>query len=194
VSTLVLHDEQNLRDPATSSGGATWELDAALAALVIPLEAITLPHAGRLRAHEYVGDGLDEHVARVLERVRGAAAPIGIGGSSFAAYASLYAWARNPGVFTRVIAMSPALWVNRDRLFDAVAAVDGRGARVWIDVGGRESEDPERQEHYRRGYAEMRALLVERGCEVGGYLDPDAVHYETAWAKRLPEALRFLYA
>jgi predicted alpha/beta superfamily hydrolase len=193
MSTLVLHDEQNLRDPATATFGATWELDAALASLGAPLDVITFPHGGTQRAHEYVGDGLEAHVARVLERVRGASEPVGIGGSSFGAYASLYGWARNPGVFTRVLAMSPALWVNRARLFDAVAAVDGRGARVWIDVGGREADDRERQQHYEDGYADMRALLVERGCEVGGFRDPDAVHSETAWAQRLPEALRFLY-
>ena len=193
MSTLVLHDEQNLRDPDTSTDGTTWELDAAVASLGIPLEVITFPHAGKLRAHEYVGAGLDEHVDKVLARLDGATEPVGIGGSSFGAYASLYAWAREPGVFTRVLAMSPALWVNRDRLFDAVAAVDGRGARVWIDVGGRESADPVLQERYRAGYADMRALLVERGCDVGGYLDPDAIHHESAWARRLPEALRFLY-
>jgi predicted alpha/beta superfamily hydrolase len=39
----------------------------------------------------------------------------------------------------------------------------------------------------------MRALLVEKGCEVGGYRDPEAIHHESAWAQRLPEALRFLY-
>ena len=194
MSTLVLHDEQNLRDPSTSTDGSTWELDAALATLADPPRVITFPHAGKQRAHEYVGDGIDDHVARVLGRVRGAGEPVGIGGSSFGAYASLYAWARHTDVFTRVLAMSPALWVNRGRLFDAVAAADGRRTRVWIDVGGRESDDPDRQDKYRSGYEDMRALLVERGCDVGGYLDPDAIHHETAWARRLPEALRFLFA
>jgi predicted alpha/beta superfamily hydrolase len=95
--------------------------------------------------------------------------------------------------FTRVLAMSPALWVRRERLFDAVGRADvAPGTRVWIDVGGRES--PARQEEYERGYAEMRQLLIEKGCRVGGYRDADAVHHETAWAHRLPEALYFLYA
>jgi predicted alpha/beta superfamily hydrolase len=151
-----------------------------------------VPHAGERRAWEYVGEGLPTHVERLLRLVDGAAEPVGDGGSSFGAYASLYAWALHPGVFTRVLAMSPALWVNRGRLFDAVAhAEPAPGTRVWIDVGGRET--PEWQEEYDRGYTEMRALLLERGCKLGGYRDAEGIHHETAWAQRLPEALRFLF-
>lgn len=154
---------------------------------------IALPNAGDLRAWEYVGDGLDGHVERVLAAVAGASGPVGVGGSSFGAYASLYAWALHPQLFTRVLAMSPALWVRRERVFDAVSRASVvPGTRVWIDVGGRESEG--RQAGYEAGYAEMRALLVEKGCEVGGYRDPDGIHHESAWAARLPDALRFLYS
>jgi len=154
---------------------------------------IALPNAGELRSWEYVGDGLDEHVGRVVAAVEGADRPVGIGGSSFGAYASLYAWALHPGLFTRVLAMSPALWVRRERVFAAVEAAEpAPGTRVWIDVGGRESE--RHQEGYEAGYAGMRALLEAKGCLVGGVRDPEGVHHETAWRHRLPEALRFLYA
>jgi predicted alpha/beta superfamily hydrolase len=154
---------------------------------------IALPNAGDLRSWEYVGDGLDAHVEKVAAAAAGAGGPVGVGGSSFGAYASLYAWARHPGVFTRVLAMSPALWVRRERVFDAVEAAEpAPGTRVWIDVGGRESES--HQAGYEAGYAEMRALLEAKGCLVGGFRDPEAIHHETAWRQRLPEALRFLYA
>ena len=153
---------------------------------------LSLPHAGEQRAWEYVGEGLDAHVERVVHAVAGAAAPVGIGGSSFGAYASLYAWALHPVLFTRVLAMSPALWVRRERVFEAVERTKPPpGTRVWIDVGGRESD--RWQDRYDAGYAEMRALLESKGCVVGGYRDADAVHHETAWAERLPGALQFLY-
>jgi predicted alpha/beta superfamily hydrolase len=153
---------------------------------------IALPNAGEMRSWEYVGDGLDGHVERVLAAVDGASEPVGIGGSSFGAYAALYAWALHPQRFTRVLAMSPALWVRRERLFDAVARTEpAPGTRVWIDVGGRESE--RHQAGYDAGYAEMRDLLESKGCAVGGYRDPDGIHHESAWASRLPEALRFLF-
>jgi len=181
VSTIVLHDAQNL---------GAWRAEDALPEGVTLL---SLPHAGAQRAWEYVGDGLDAHVDRLVELVAAATTPIGVGGSSFGAYASLYAWALHPTLFTRVLAMSPALWVRRDRVFDAVRAVaPAPGTRVWMDVGGRESA--EHQNEYERGYAEMRDLLVERGCEVGGFRDPEGVHHETAWAERLPRALAFLFA
>jgi predicted alpha/beta superfamily hydrolase len=181
VSTIVLHDAQNLR---------AWRAEEALPAGVTLL---SVPHAGAQRAWEYVGEGLDAHVERLVALVADAAQPVGVGGSSFGAYASLYAWALHPSLFTRVLAMSPALWVRHDRLFDAVrAATPVAGTRVWIDVGGRESDD--RQADYDHGYEEIRDLMRERGCEVGGFRDPDGVHHETAWAERLPDALRFLFA
>jgi predicted alpha/beta superfamily hydrolase len=180
VSTIVLHDAQNLRE---------WRTEEALPKDVALL---SVRHAGAQRAWEYVGDGLDAHVERVVALVEGASEPVGVGGSSFGAYASLYAWARHPELFTRVLAMSPALWVRRARLFDTVGAVEpAPGTRVWIDVGGRESAD--RQADYERSYEDMRSLLLERGCEVGGFVDPEGVHHETAWARRLPEALRYLF-
>jgi len=181
TGTIVLHDGQNL---------SAWR---AREALPEGVTLLSVPHAGAQRAWEYVGDGLDAHVERVVALVADAAQPIGVGGSSFGAYASLYAWATHPALFTRILAMSPALWVRRDRVFDAVrAATPVAGTRVWIDVGGRESED--QQGDYDRGYEEMRDLLRERGCEIGGFRDPDGVHHETAWAARLPDALRFLFA
>jgi predicted alpha/beta superfamily hydrolase len=163
-----------------------------VATLATPLRVLSVPNAGERRSWEYVGEGLDEHVERLVRVVDGAPAPLGVGGSSFGAYASLYAWALHPDRFTRVLAMSPALWVRRERVFGAVArAVPAPGTRVWIDVGGRESERFQRE--YERGYEEIRALLEQRGCRVGGYRDPEAVHHETAWATRLPHALRFLF-
>ena len=180
MSTIVLHDAQNLH---------AWRAEQALPDGVTLL---SVPHAGAQRAWEYVGDGLDAHVERVVALVADATEPIGVGGSSFGAYASLYAWTQHPTLFTRVLAMSPALWVRRDRLFDAVrTATPSQGTRVWIDVGGRESA--EHQTEYDRGYAEMRDLLRERGCDVGGFREADGIHNESAWAERLPDALRFLF-
>jgi predicted alpha/beta superfamily hydrolase len=151
-----------------------------------------LPNAGELRSWEYVGDGLDAHVDKVLRAVDGASEPLGIGGSSFGAYAALYVWALHPQRFTRVLAMSPALWVRRERVFDAIAAVTpAPGTRVWIDVGGRESE--RWQDRYDASYRDLRALLETKGVDVGGYRDPDGIHHETAWAARLPAALKFLF-
>lgn len=181
MSTIVLHDAQNLPE---------WGVEEAAPP---GLRVLALPHAGEQRAWEYVGDGLEAHVAKVVAAAEGAGEPLGVGGSSFGAYASLSVWARHPTRFTRVLVMSPALWVRRERVFDAVeAAIPTPGTRVWIDVGGRESDT--HQAEYEAGYAEMRALLEAKGCLVGGFRDPEAIHHETAWRQRLPEALRFLYA
>jgi predicted alpha/beta superfamily hydrolase len=181
VSTIVFHDEQTLPE---------WNVDAALPDGV---RALSVPNAGEQRAWEYVGDGLDAHVERLVDVVCDAERPVGVAGSSFGAYASLYAWAQHPQLFTRVLAMSPALWVNRDRLFDAVERVQpAPGTRVWIDVGGRETE--RFQAGYDQSYADMRELLERKGITVGGYRDDEGIHHESAWASRLPEAMQFLFA
>lgn len=203
---VYLHDAQNLFDVDLSNAGE-WRVDETLTMLAaegIELIAIGLPHAGALRAHEYVGRGLDEHVTRLVRRVKlvvdhdfRTTGPTGIGGSSFGAYASLYAWARRPDVFSRVLVMSPAFFGDRARIFDAVAAAGASdGARIWLDVGGREHEDERYRTEYLNGHREMTKLL--QGCGFGAAglrseVHLEAVHHESAWAERLPEALRFLF-
>jgi predicted alpha/beta superfamily hydrolase len=149
---------------------------------------LALPNAGDRRSWEYVGDGLDAHVERLVRVVEGADAPVGVAGSSFGAYASLYAWTLYPHVFTRVLAMSPALWVREERLLDALRGVEpAPGTRVWVDIGGREAQRSQERYH------ELRALLASTGASVDGRLEPEADHSESAWAARLPDALRFLF-
>lgn len=201
--TLYLHDGQNLFDRDLSNG-LEWQVDETLTALAaegLELIAVGLPHAGVLRVHEYAGRGLDDHVRRLLDvkdvveatfRTR---EPAGVGGSSAGAHASVYAWARHPRLFTRVLAMSPAFWADHDRVFGAVEGADPAGARIWLDVGGRESVEPAKNDAYLHVHREMTELLRAHGLgdDLRSVVEPEAVHDEAAWAARLPAALRFLY-
>jgi predicted alpha/beta superfamily hydrolase len=197
---LYLHDAQNLFD-ASLAGGADWRADEALAALAaegIPLIAAALPHAGVLRRDEYMGNGLDRHVGRLLDAKRivdtdfRTSELAGVGGSSAGANASLYAWALHPRTFRRVLAMSSALFADRTRLLDALAAVEPDDARVWLDCGDSEGPPPERREAFLVSRRDIAAALDGR---VGLHTEavPGAAHHEAAWAERLPAALRFLF-
>lgn len=193
---LLLHDAQNLW--AADGWRAAEALDA-LAAEGLPLIAAALPHAGVLRTTEYVGRGLEEHVARLL-RAKAIVdtdfrtAPVaGVGGSSAGAYAALYAWALHPRAFGRVLALSTPLFCDPPRLRAALTPTPDPGARVWLDVGGRESDDPVRRAAYLTGHAEVAELLRPLGDRLHAEVVAEAVHDEGAWAARLPAALRFLF-
>lgn len=198
---LYLHDAQNLFD-ASLAGGADWRADEALAALAdegLPLIAAALPHAGVLRRDEYMGSGLDRHVGRLLAAKRivdtdfRTSELAGVGGSSAGANASLYAWALHPRTFRRVLALSSALFADRERLLAALAEVDpGDDARVWLDCGDSEGPPPERREAFLASRRDIAAALEGR-VDLHTEIVAGAEHHESAWAERFPAALRFLF-
>ena len=92
--------------------------------------------------------------------------------------------------------ISPAFWWSEGTIFPFVEALPFAGGRIYMDVGDNESpEVPGRREEYVNDAIRMEALLRARGytpenlyfmVEAGGE------HRESAWARRLPGALRFL--
>jgi len=76
--------------------------------------------------------------------------------------------------------------------------------KIYMDVGTAEGtglvSDPQSQrsfaEHYVQQVRRMNALLKRKGYRTGETLlyveEEGAVHHESAWARRLPAALRFL--
>jgi predicted alpha/beta superfamily hydrolase len=201
---VYLHDAQQLFDEGLA-GGPDWRLDETLNALAesgLPLIAAALPHAGILRREEYMGRGLEQHVRRLLaakEIVDGdfrTSDLAAVGGSSAGANASVYAWARYPRLFRRVLAMSPGFFADRERLFAAVAEVELRDVRIWLDVGTDEGDTTERREAFLGAHRDMTALLRERGLgedRLRSLVVEGGRHDEAAWAERLPDALRFLF-
>jgi len=199
-AVIYMHDAQNLFDPATSFGGDTWQVDAAMESLAAEgLEAIVvgIPHMGDQRAQEYNPWSRGEpYLAFIVEtvkpRVDAAFRTLthrydtGIIGSSLGGLISVYAYFRHPDVFGHVGGLSPSLWVNRFEILPYVARAPRVAGKVYIDHGTREgSAVPLRDVLQRKGYREGDDLRYVR--EEGG------MHRESAWAGRLPGALRFLF-
>jgi predicted alpha/beta superfamily hydrolase len=206
---VYMHDGQNLFDEATSNTGE-WRVDETMQELAREgLEAIVvgIPFAGDRRRHEYVGDGALAYLEFVVGRVR----PLvedsfdvdtrrestGIAGSSLGGVNSLYALYTYPEVFGFAGVLSPAFWWNGgDRWFDLVEQTPPPGGRIYLDVGDDEGEDDERRRRaYKDGFERMAALLRRKGYgddDLRAVLEPGGVHSESAWARRLPDALRFL--
>jgi predicted alpha/beta superfamily hydrolase len=210
---VYMLDGQNLFDDATAHSGTEWRVDETMEELAREgIEAIVvgIPAApGDERGAEYSGAKAEQHLSFIAETVR----PLvessfdvdprrertGIAGSSLGGVASLHAVYTRPETFGFAGVLSPAFWWTQDeRWFELVERSTRPDARIYIDVGDSEvPEDEETRRRYVDGFERMTALLRSRGFDDGSLravLEPGGAHFETDWARRLPDALRFLLA
>lgn len=198
---LYMQDGQNLFDAGTSFGGEEWHVDETLEALAAEgLEAIAvgLPHTNENRLHEYnpSAEGRGEnYLAFVTDTVKpliDAAfrtqpdrAHTGLLGSSMGGLISLYGFFLRPAVFGLAGVLSPALWYAGSMIYDLVSSAPYVPGRLYLDHGTRENTAGRMAQLLRRkGYRDEIDLRYVK--EEGGE------HNERAWARRLPDALRFL--
>lgn len=207
---VVMHDGQNLFDPATSYVG-DWGLGETLrdlSAHAIEPIVVGIANKGPFRKYEYSpfrdpvhggGDGeryLDFIEQSVLPLVRRSfratvdPAATSIAGSSMGGLLSLYALLRRPQVFGRAAAMSPSAWFADEALRRMVEASDPPPGRLWLDIGTGEGD--RMVEAVRR----LREALAARGLAEGDrfrYIEePDATHDEAHWGRRFRAVLPFL--
>jgi predicted alpha/beta superfamily hydrolase len=154
----------------------------------------------------YPGFLVDEVLPFVAARYRTQAGPeqTGLGGSSYGALAALYTASVRPGVFGRLLLESPSLYVDSAAILALAGRVPDWPGRVYLGVGTHEMGGAERCRPASAGdggeaVADVRrlaALLADRGlapARLRVAVEPCGAHEERAWARRLPEALRFLY-
>jgi len=200
---LYMHDGQNLFDAAIAYAGTEWQVDETLALLATEgIEAIVvgIDHAGEGRIAEYspFGSGkgdlyldwlfgllkphIDDHFRTLPQREQTFMA-----GSSMGGLISLHAMLTRPHLLGGVAALSPSLWVHRFAILDEARRADLAQARIYLDYGTRE-----------QSALPMQRILLERGLVEGGQLhfvrEEGGLHNEAAWARRLPDALRYLLA
>lgn len=131
-------------------------------------------------------------------------ASTGMLGSSFGGLISLRAAVRLPDVFGRIGAMSAAIGYGQRRILGDLARIERPPLRAYLDAGGDEGSfetaAPARRSVSRgmvRDAGLVRDALAAAGLrEPDGLrlvIDPAAIHHEVAWARRLPDALRFLF-
>lgn len=143
----------------------------------------------------------------------------GIGGSSMGGLIALYAGLTRPDVFSKVMAMSPAVWfaeqggawLSANQLLTEMRQTRSlpRTVRFYVDVGTAERSrgtDPTvvdaagQPVSYPRAYVEGARAAVE-ALRAGGvpeanlkYVEEEgAVHHESAWARRFEDAVVWLY-
>lgn len=218
---MYLWDGQNLFNDATSYCGE-WHVDEICDALIRqgdipPLIVVGIYNGQEDRLDEQSpwpcpfqdvkgeGQRFTEWVATDLkafmdQRFRTLKGPehTGIGGSSMGGLTTMYAAYRFPEVFGRVMAMSSAFWFANKRIFSYVRERQKpEGSRIYLDCGYQEGAYRERKRMVRQSL-EMRQILRSQGFQEGHDLrwvgDPAGKHSEADWTRRLPDALRFLWA
>lgn len=219
--TLYMHDGQNLFDANTSFSGE-WAVDETLTALADEQhEAIVIGISNtRQRMTEYnpfdtrFGKGQGAaYIAFILETLK----PLidtefrtlpdpentGLAGSSMGGLISLYGlFATDAFGFAGIF--SPHLDTVNQRFLNFIHHAPYRPARIYLDVGTREYQNIQRnackeKKLSRRYIYTVRGLcatLRNKGYQEGQTLyyveEEGAAHNEAAWARRLPDALRFL--
>lgn len=115
-----------------------------------------------------------------------------LGGSSLGGLITLYLGLNHPDVFGKLLVVSPSVWWDGRMIIDEVNQLTGStGQHIWLDMGTAEGE----------GAADnARALyqaLIDKGWSgqnLNFIIEEGAAHNERAWAKRVPDMLRFLFA
>lgn len=216
---LYMQDGQNLfmKLPGVpAEWGADETADELIKAdKVEPLIIVGIPHTGALRAVEYspfpIVQGLEPKgalyvdwlVSQVMPRVARAfrvkTGPenTGIGGASLGAVIAAEAAMRHPDLFGKLLLESMAGLGERRQSVKHFESATQWPARVWFGFGSVEAGRDDKQREMNRAMVDgakamEKVLLSRQGTSVVIKIE-DTTHDEEAWAKRLGEALRFLF-
>lgn len=218
---IYMHDGHNLFDKYVSYAGE-WQVDESMTALAEEgHEAIIvgIPNVGEERMNEYspftderLGGGKGDqymdfliHTVKAVIDLNFRTLPdrenTGIAGSSMGGLISLYGFFHHPNVFSMVGVFSPAFWFANNRCERFVRDQAYEEGRIYLDIGTAEDEDPDDNpslavaKPYVRDARNMVHVLRDKGytSEQLMYVEEKgAPHHETAWARRFPNAIRFL--
>jgi predicted alpha/beta superfamily hydrolase len=216
---VYMHDGQNLFDAATSFAGE-WAVDESMESLAAEgLEAIVvaIPNMGPRRIDEYspfrdprLGGGLaGAHVRFVADTLRPAIDAIYrtrpepratiVAGSSLGGLISLWAFFERPDAFGAAMAFSPSLLFAGGGMMEWIEGRGRRDGRLYLDVGFLEGRRRGPALNLRRAVppyirAVRRAarILESRVAALRFEEDPLGRHDEPSWARRFPDAVRFV--
>ena len=122
----------------------------------------------------------------------------GIGGSGYGADVALYTALAYPGIFGHVLLESPVLWIGNDQLIKDTEKAKLLPERMYIGVGTSESlkGDPKQAAETVEKVEDLEKVLRKKGMTTNRLrvvIEEGGEHNESAWSRRLPDALLFLY-
>ncbi len=213
---LYFMDGQNAFDDRTSYVGE-WQADETLEDLArdgLEAIAVAIPNGHEARMDEYdpwrgrnaftkgrvsggKGDAYLEWLVGSVKDLVDRSFPTrtereatGIVGSSLGGLISLYALIGQPKVFGMAVSMSPAVRWHDFTLLRLIEEGRMPKSRIHIDMGTHEWSGAVED------LRQLRDVLIGCGWQEGRDLqyveERNAWHRESAWARRLPDALRFV--
>jgi len=210
---LYMQDGQNIVDPATSAFGVDWKIDESLDSLIKnkiiePIIVVGIYNSSN-RMKEYTpGEKGNAYMNFVVNKVK----PLidsayltksdrthtMVGGSSAGGIFSFMLVWEHPDIFSKAICMSPAFRLPEGMTGDWNYVTTVRESKAkpkdlffYIDNGGVGLES-----ELQPGIDEMIPVLKSKGYKEGVNFifiqDKNARHFESEWAKRFPQAIKWL--
>jgi predicted alpha/beta superfamily hydrolase len=219
---LYMLDGQNLFDACLSDvSHAEWQVDETVYRLMrekaIPeMIVVGIDHAGVKRAYEFLpyrdsfnpdmeepaGNRFPDFlVNEVMPLVNGQYRTLtghgntALGGSSYGGVATLYALLARPQTFGYGLIESPSIWVGMGQLIRDTSPLVGLPRKVFIAFGSEEVTHGDAERQVQGFFATVSANFKAAGYDDSRFryvYEQDAKHTESAWAQRLPDALKFL--
>jgi len=218
---LYLNDGQNLFEPSTSFTGVEWQVDEASDRLirdgaVAPMIVVGIDNSGRSRLREYMphrslhpmmvraqGSRYPDFLVREIMpfmnrtyRVAGGRESTGLGGSSLGALIALYTAIADQNLVGRLLLESPSLWASNRQIIRDSRSVMCWPERIHLATGTAEAGRADRDRSVVDDVRELAGILRRSGLDdkrLHLVIEEGANHHESAWARRFPDALRFLF-
>lgn len=119
-----------------------------------------------------------------------------MGGYSSGALISLYGAVKYPTVFSRLILMSPSVWILREEFRQTMESASlAHLERVYMDIGTKEHGRVTSSENFLDGAELVRGYLaaVLGPDQLMNQVLLDGKHRQEHWRQRFPDALRWIY-
>jgi predicted alpha/beta superfamily hydrolase len=218
---FYLNDGQNLFESLSAFAGVEWQVDESADRLiregvVPPMIIVGIDNAAKNRIREYMphrslqpirlrvqGSRYPDFLTRevmpfVARNYRLASGPgnTGLGGSSLGALIALYTAIVRTGLIGRLLLESPSLWAANRQLMRASRRVKNWPDRVFLACGTAEAGRPDKNQSVIDDVREMAGILRRAGFDdkhLRVVIEEGGTHSESAWGRRFPEALTFLF-
>jgi len=218
---LYLNDGQNLFEASLSFTGVEWGVDETADRLIRegtipPMMIVGIDNAGKERIREYMPH---RSLHPMMFRVQGSRYPTflmkevmpfmarnyrvatgaentGLGGSSLGALIALYTATVTPAAIGRLLLESPSLWASNRQAIKGARNVKRWPERIYLGTGTAEVGREDRDRSVVDDVRELAGILGHAGLDgqrLRLMIDDGARHHESAWARRFPEALAFLF-
>jgi predicted alpha/beta superfamily hydrolase len=109
---------------------------------------------------------------------------------------ALYTATVRPDVIGRLLLESPSLWASNRQIIWESREIKRWPERVFLATGTAEAGRKDQDQSMVDDVRELAAILSRAGLDekrLRFVVDDGASHHESAWARRFPEALAFLF-